>query len=77
MIEPPIHPLSSLFKQLGLDNNDEAIEAFVAAHRPVAAGTELHEADFWNSAQAEFLRQEKAEDADWAEVVDQLDAMLR
>ena len=77
MIEPPIHPLSSLFKQLGLDNNDEAIEAFVAAHRPLAASTELHEADFWNSSQAEFLRQEKAEDADWAEVVDQLDAMLR
>ena len=77
MIEPPIHTLSSLFKQLGLDNNDEAIEAFAAAHRPLAAAIELHEADFWNSAQAEFLRQEKAEDADWAEVVDQLDAMLR
>ena len=76
-MEPPIHTLPSLFKQLGLEDSDEAIEAFVAAHRPLAADTQLHEADFWSSAQAAFLQQEKEEDADWAEIVDQLDAMLR
>ncbi len=76
-MEPPIHTLPSLFKQLGLENSDEAIEAFIAAHRPLAADIQLHEADFWNSAQAAFLKQEKEDDADWAEIVDQLDAMLR
>ncbi|MEJ2307800.1 MAG: DUF2789 domain-containing protein [Gammaproteobacteria bacterium] len=76
-MEPPIHTLPSLFKQLGLEDTDEAIEAFVADHRPLPAEIELHDASFWNSAQAAFLKQEKEEDADWAEIVDQLDAMLR
>jgi hypothetical protein len=76
-MEPPIHNLPSLFKQLGLDDSDEAIEQFIADHKPLPAAVELHEADCWNSAQAAFLRQEKEEDADWAEIVDQLDAMLR
>ena len=76
-MEPPIHTLPSLFKQLGLENSDEAIEQFINDHRPLASDIQLHEADFWNSAQAAFLKQEKEEDADWAEIVDQLDAMLR
>jgi hypothetical protein len=76
-MESPFHSLPSLFKQLGLDNSDEAIDRFIAAHKPLPSGMLLHEADFWSSAQAAFLQQEKAEDADWAEVVDQLDAMLR
>ena len=76
-MEPPIHTLPSLFKQLGLQNSDDAIDQFISDHRPLAADIQLHEADFWNSAQAAFLKQEKEEDADWAEVVDQLDAMLR
>lgn len=76
-MEPPIHNLPSLFKQLGLDDSDEAIEKFIADHKPLPGAVELHEADCWNSAQAAFLRQEKEEDADWAEIVDQLDAMLR
>ena len=69
--------MPSLFKLLGLDDSDEAIEQFIADHKPLPAAVELHEADCWNSAQAAFLRQEKEEDADWAEIVDQLDAMLR
>lgn len=76
-MEPPIHTLPSLFKQLGLDDTDEAIETFVACHRPLPAEIELHEAAFWNSSQAALLKQEKQDDADWAEIVDQLDAMLR
>ncbi|MCW5637448.1 MAG: DUF2789 family protein, partial [Rubrivivax sp.] len=32
---------------------------------------------FWSPAQARFLREEVAEDADWAELVDQLNLMLR
>ena len=37
----------------------------------------LSQCGFWNSSQASFLKQVKDEDADWAEIVDQLNAMLR
>jgi hypothetical protein len=36
----------------------------------------LYEADFWNNAQADFLKQAIDEDADWAEIVDHLNLML-
>jgi hypothetical protein len=41
------------------------------------AKVRLHEADCWTSSQAEFLMQAKAEDAEWAILVDQLDVLLR
>ena len=73
----PDHNIESLFLQIGLDNTNDAIEAFIHSHRPLAHDVLLHEADFWNRSQAEFLRQSVADDADWAIVVDQLDALLR
>jgi hypothetical protein len=76
-MESPIHPLSSLFDQLGLDSADQAIESFIDNHRPLQGDIELHKADFWSASQASFLEQEIDKDADWAEVVDQLDALLR
>ncbi len=76
-MESPIHSLTSLFDQLGIDSTDQAIENFIDGHRPLQGNIELHEADFWSAAQASFLKQEKDEDADWAEIVDQLDAQLR
>ena len=76
-MEPLIHSLVSLFDQLGLDSTDEAIEDFINRNNPLPGNVELHKADFWSSSQASFLKQVKDEDADWAEIVDQLDAMLR
>ena len=76
-MESPIHTMTSLFDQLGLDSTDQAIEIFIDDHRPLEGSIELHEADFWSASQASFLKQEKDEDADWAEIVDQLDALLR
>ncbi|MGS2719020.1 DUF2789 domain-containing protein [Paraglaciecola aestuariivivens] len=73
----PIHTINALFEQLGLDSSDQAIEAFIAKHSPLPAQTKLYQAEFWNSSQQSFLQQMKEEDADWAEIVDQLDAMLR
>ena len=60
---------------LDLDHPD--IERFIEQHRGLDDSDVLAEADFWNPAQAAFLREALEEDADWAEVVDQLDAMLR
>jgi hypothetical protein len=76
-METPIHSLNSLFDQLGLDSTDQAIETFIDGHRPLAGNIELHEADFWSASQASFLKEERDEDADWAEIVDQLNALLR
>jgi len=37
----------------------------------------IADAPFWTPAQAAFLREKLNEDADWAELVDQLSAALR
>jgi hypothetical protein len=72
------HSLETLFAQLGLPSANTAdIERFVAEHRPLAEEVRLADAPFWSPSQAQFLREEINEDAEWAEVVDQLNAMLR
>ncbi|PCI07664.1 MAG: hypothetical protein COB77_04160 [Gammaproteobacteria bacterium] len=76
-MESPTHNLDSLFSQLGLDSSDEAIDDFINKNKSLPGNVKLHKADFWNSSQASFLKQAKDEDADWAEIVDQLDALLR
>jgi len=69
------HDLSSLFLQLGLPGEPQAIDAFLAGHR-LNAGTALAEAPFWSRAQAEFLREALADDSDWAEAADELAMLL-
>lgn len=76
-MEPGIHTLSDLFEQLGLDPSIEAISQFVAKHAPIPSEQLLHEAPFWTPTQAAFLQDAVQQDADWAELVDQLDSMLR
>lgn len=72
-----MHSMSNLFDQLGLPSDTAAIERFIETHSPLAPGVLLAEAPFWTPAQASFLREEIVEDADWAEVVDALNAELR
>ena len=76
-METQIHSLESLFDQLGLGSEDQEIQVFIKKNSPIARDLELHEAKFWNSSQASFLEQAIDDDADWAEVVDQLNSMLR
>ncbi|ABA71913.1 MULTISPECIES: DUF2789 domain-containing protein [Pseudomonas] len=76
-MENPTHSLPSLFKQLGLDNDPVSIDQFIATHSPLKPELHLCDAFFWSKSQADFLRDEILDDADWAEVVDQLDVMLR
>ncbi len=76
-MESGIHRLQDLFGQLGLPNAQADIDAFVKQHSPLADEVRLADAPFWTAAQAQFLLEEIGEDADWAEVVDQLNAMLR
>ncbi|MFP6832093.1 hypothetical protein PS684_04389 [Pseudomonas fluorescens] len=76
-MESPTHSLPSLFKQLGLPDEPVDIEKFIATHSPLKPDLHLADAFFWTKSQAEFLRDEILDDADWAEVVDQLDVLLR
>ncbi|RRJ83244.1 DUF2789 domain-containing protein [Aestuariirhabdus litorea] len=71
------HSMYTLFEQLGLAGSDQEIVDFVAQYGPLPREVALADAPFWNRAQAQFLREEIAKDGDWAELVDELDALLR
>ena len=76
MMEASLHTLNNLFAQLGLPSKDEEIETFIQTHSHLAGYITLAEAPWWTPAQAAFLREEILKDADWAEVIDQLNARL-
>jgi hypothetical protein len=76
-MENPQHSLPVLFKQLGLPHDAISIDQFIASHSPLKPDLHLADAFFWTESQAQFLREEILDDADWAEVVDQLNVMLR
>ena len=73
----PVHRFADLFAQLGLPSDEPDIQRFIADHTPLAADIALADAPFWTKAQATFLREECLKDADWAELVDQLNVALR
>lgn len=75
-MEPLVHSINALFQQLGLPDSDSDIEQFIAEHSPLPHTTTLQQAPFWSTAQAGFLQEAIDDDADWAEVVDELDARL-
>lgn len=75
-MERSFHRFTELFAQLGLPSDVESIRRFIESHSPVAAGTRLEEAPFWTAAQAQMLAELIAQDADWAEVADQLNVAL-
>ena len=68
--------MQTLFEQLGLEGDDATIEAFIAEHYPLPDNMKLSEAPFWNPGQAAFLNEEIVEDAEWAPLVDELNARL-
>lgn len=72
-----IHRFTELFAQLGLPSTEPEIRKFIAEHSPLADHVALADAPFWTVAQATFLKEELFRDADWAAVVDQLNAALR
>lgn len=75
-MEHPLHSMSNLFAQLGEANDALSIQRFIDSHRPVSGGVLLYEADFWSAAQASFLKDAWFDDADWAEVTDELNMAL-
>jgi hypothetical protein len=69
--------LRQLFAQLGLPDEQAAIDAFILSHSPLPGHVRLPDAPFWTTAQSQLLRAGVADDAEWAAVVDTLDSMLR
>jgi hypothetical protein len=68
--------LNTLFQQLGLPGDDNGIETFIKTHGPIPGDRPVWEAPFWTESQQAFLRESLESDADWAEVVDELSALL-
>ena len=76
-MEQPIHTLNCLFDQLGLPSNDDDIAGFIERHKPVGDAVYIHQMSFFNESQQAFLQEAVENDADWAEVIDTLDSLIR
>ena len=74
-MELPNPDLPGLFAQLGLDNDENSIDAFGAQHR-LPDEVKLIDAEFWTPQQAAFLKEELRADAEWAPVVDEMNVLL-
>ncbi|NQZ06575.1 MAG: DUF2789 domain-containing protein [Algicola sp.] len=70
------HNFSTLFAQLGLENDKENIERFVASHK-LDSNLAIKNAPFWSPSQKMFIQESLHEDGDWSEMIDQLDNLLR
>jgi len=70
------HTMQALFAQLGLPNSETAIDNFMQNNH-LPAEIPLERAALSSAGQAPSIREAIAQDADWAEVVDHLDAQLR
>lgn len=69
--------LSELFAQLGLPNQQQEIQQFIKINSGLASDIKIENAQCWTPSQAAFLKTALAEDAEWAEVIDQLSSLLR
>ena len=76
-MQPYHHRFCELFAQLGLPSGQDDIRAFLGHRGPLPGAVALADAPFWTPAQASLLRDGLAQDADWAQVVDELNTALR
>ena len=70
------YSMNTLFSQLGLPSETPQINQFLSEHR-LLDNQKIEQGDYWTPAQAAFLQEAIAQDSDWAEIVDHLDAALR
>lgn len=71
------HTFSTLFEQLGLPSDKQSIEDYIAKHSPLPSEIALQDAPFWSESQSHFLEEGLEDDSDWAEIIDELDALMR
>ncbi|WP_085705490.1 DUF2789 domain-containing protein [Pseudomonas sp. B8(2017)] len=75
-MDKPIHPLSEIFKQLGLSDDPVDIDRFITTHSPLDDDIKLVDAPFWNDSQRDFLKEKYIADDDWIPMIDQLNEAL-
>jgi len=75
-METADHRMRDLFKQLGLADGPDDVARFIAQHQGVCRHGSLLHAPIWNPSQLAFLKEAIAQDADWAEVAERLQASL-
>lgn len=75
-MDKPIHPLSEIFKQLGLSDDPVEIDRFISTHSPLDDDVKLVDAPFWNDSQRDFLKEKYIADDDWIPMIDQLNEAL-
>lgn len=68
--------LEHLFQQLGLGSTEEGITLFIEQHE-IPQNTTIAQAIFWSEAQRHFIEEALNEDAQWSELIDQQDVLLR
>ncbi|TKV69458.1 DUF2789 domain-containing protein [Marinobacter panjinensis] len=71
------HTFRALFEQLGMPADKQSIEDFIAKHSPLPSEIALQDAPFWSESQSQFLEEGLEDDSDWAEIIDELDALMR
>ena len=71
------HPMSELFAQLGLPNDEAAIRDFIDRNRPLPMTTRIFDAPFWSPSQSALIRDKLTEDGDWSVLIDTLNTLLR
>lgn len=69
------HSLETLFKQLGFPADEVDIDHFVKTHQ-LSSDVKLTEAEFWSCNQKEFLIHGFRQDAEWSQVMDELNILL-
>jgi hypothetical protein len=75
-MEATHHQFHELFDQLGLPSSEAEIREFISTHRPLPGDVKITEAPFWTEPQSRLLKELLLQDADWAEMVDQLNVAL-
>ncbi|GAC33508.1 DUF2789 family protein [Paraglaciecola polaris] len=69
--------MGDLFEQLGLGGEERDILAFIDEHKGLRQGVHIEDAEFWTKSQAGFIKNALLEDAEWAELIDQLNTRIR
>lgn len=67
--------MTNLFLQLGLDECEEAIAAFIVGNQ-LPSDVKVTQASIWSESQRQFLSESLKSDAAWAIVVDELNEAL-
>ena len=71
------YTLATLFAELGLANDEQAISEFIYRHKHLEDDINIVDAKFWSPSQKKFLRSAQQSDSNWLPIVNQLNTLLK